>query len=90
MEPIFVLDADGFLRSNILTEGYEPIENFCHVPLIIKDENVNLGKIIKMLKSNIEKHSDSPIDLDVVLFWMEGNKRNIKGTDLLGRLLKGI
>ena len=89
-EPILVLDADGFLRSNLLSEGHSPIENFCHDPLVIRDENVNLGKIIKMLKSRVDKHSDSPIDLDVVLFWADGNKRIITGADLLGRLLKGI
>jgi CBS domain containing-hemolysin-like protein len=90
-EPVLVLDADGFLRSSLLTEeGYEPIQNFCHVPLVIKDENINLGKIIKMLKTGIERHSDSPIDIDVILFWTAENKRIITGADLLGRLLKGI
>lgn len=89
-EPILVLDADGFLRSNLLASENEPIENFCHPPLVIKDGNINIGKIIKLLKSNIEKHSDSPIDLDVVLFWTKENKRIITGADLLGRLLKGI
>lgn len=89
-EPMLVVDGDGFLRSNILTEGYKPIKNFCDVPLVIKDENVNLGEIIKMLKKGIERHSDDPIDVDVLLFWTEGNKRIITGADLLGRLLKGI
>ncbi len=89
-EPKLVLDADGFVRSSILLDRPQGIESFCHAPLIIKDENTNLGIIIKMLKRDIERQSDTPIDLDVVLFWAAENKRILTGADLLGRLLQGI
>ncbi|MGB5227067.1 MAG: DUF21 domain-containing protein [Eudoraea sp.] len=89
-EPKLVLDADGFLRDITFSKNRESIKTFCHVPVVIVDENVNLGKIIKMLKFNLEKNSDNPIDLDVVLFWTEENKRIITGADLFGRLLNGI
>lgn len=89
-DPKLVLDADGFLRSTIISSGKKPIENFCHVPIVITDENVNLGNLIKMLKSNLDRNSDNPIDLDVILFWSKENKRIITGADFFGRLLKGI
>lgn len=89
-EPKLVLDADGFLRSTVITKGKESIKDYCHIPLVVVDENINLGTIIKMLKSNLEQHSDRPIDLDVVLFWTKESKRIITGADLFGRLLKGI
>jgi len=89
-EPKLVLDADGFLRSTVITKGKESIKDFCHVPLVVTDENINLGRIIKMLKSNLERSSDTPIDLDVVLFWTKQKRLIITGADLFGRLLKGI
>lgn len=89
-EPKLVLDADGFLRSTIISSDKISIENFCHVPIVITDENVNLGNLIKMLKSNLDRNSDNPIDLDVILFWTKENKRIVTGADFFGRLLKGI
>lgn len=88
--PILVLNADGFIRSNTFTDKREKIEKFCHAPLVIKDRNTNLGNIIKLLRRNMLEHLDTPIDLDVVLYWTEEHKRIITGADLLGRLLKGI
>jgi len=89
-DPKLVLDADGFLRSTIISGLKESIENFCHVPIVITDENVNLGNLIKMLMSNLDRNSDNPVDLDVILFWTKENKRIVTGADFFGRLLKGI
>lgn len=89
-KPVWVLDADGFLRSCLLTEMHQEIETFCHVPVIIKDKNIDLGIIIRKLRRDVERSSDSPIDLDVVLYWTGEQKRIITGADLFGRLLTGI
>ena len=90
-EPKLVVDADGFIRSILLKDKHKnSIEDFCHFPLIIKDESTDLGIILKMLKRDVEKNSETPIDLDVVLYWTERERRIITGADLFGRLLKGI
>ncbi len=89
-DPNLVLDADGFIRSEIVCNNSEGIENYCHVPIIINDENTNLGVLIKSLKSKTDTHSDLPIETDVVLFWTNDHKRIITGADIFGRLLQGI
>lgn len=89
-EPKLALDADGFLRSELLGEQSEGIENYCHVPIIIRDENANLDTLIMKLRGHIDEHSDIPIEKDVVFVWGENEKRVITGADILGRLLKGI
>lgn len=90
-EPKLVLDADGFIRDSLVNNsGKCGILEFCHIPVVIKDPSTNLGLLLKMLKTNVEKNSEGPIDLDVVLFWTERERRIITGADLFGRLLKGI
>lgn len=89
-EPKLVLDTDGFIRSVLFQNRVEKIENFCHVPLIIRDVKSNLGMLIKDLKSSSDIHSDMPIEKDIVLIWGKRHKRIITGADILGRLLKGI
>lgn len=89
-EPILVLDSDGFIRSELFCHECEGIEKYCHAPLIIFEENTNLGDIIKGLKHKIDINSDEPIENDIVLFWGKNTKRIITGADIIGRLLKGI
>ncbi len=89
-EPLLVLDANKFIRSEIFGNSNEGIEMHCHLPIVIKDENANLGTLIKKLRIGYDVHSDSPLDLDVILYWTRDNKRIITGADILGRLLKGI
>lgn len=89
-EPKMVLDADGFTRSNLFSDRNEGIEKFCHVPLIIRDEETNLGMLIKQLRNKSHIDSDSPIEKDIALIWGINQKRIITGADILGRLLKGI
>lgn len=89
-EPRLALDADGFIRSEIVCNSYEGIENYCHSPIVVTDENTNLGNLIKKLKNKTDTHSDQPIETDIVLFWTKDHKRIITGADIFGRLLKGI
>ncbi|MFC2137477.1 DUF21 domain-containing protein [Bacteroidota bacterium] len=89
-DPILVLDADGFIRSALFCNSCKHIEKFCHKPIIIKEENTNLGMIVKELRGKIETHEDAPIDKDIVLFWGKNAKKIITGADILGRLFKGI
>ena len=90
-EPVLVLDVDGFIRSDVFSGLNQGILAFCHKPLVIIDSTVDLESVVKTLKSTAEVSSDSPIKMDVVLYWgKDGNKRIITGADLFGRLLKGI
>lgn len=89
-EPKLVLDADGFIRSEVCGGRSEGILKYCHVPFVIKDEHTKMGKLIKNLKAKADIHSDAPIDADLVLYWTQESKRIITGADIFGRLLKGI
>lgn len=90
-KPVLTLDSDGFLRSVLLNHKLETqIEEYCHIPVIIDDLSKNLGDLLMNFKQSAGKHSDKPIDQDIVLVWTEDDKRIITGADILGRLLKGI
>lgn len=91
-QPRLILDADGALRA-ALFEIDKPFDiyDFCHRPLIVRDENLTLGDVIWHLKAqeSLDAHHDGTIDVDVVLVWGK-HPRIITGADILGRLLKGI
>lgn len=89
-EPKLALDTDAFIRSELFCKDCKGIELYCHSPFVVKDESSNLAMVIKMLKTQIDIHSDLPLDKDIVLFWNESTKKIITGADILGRLLKGI
>jgi len=89
-EPVSVLDADGFIRAELFCDDCRTIEDFCHFPLVIKDDQTNLGMVLKELRSKVDDHSDAPIEKDITLYWSQEVKRIITGADIFGRLLKGI
>jgi hypothetical protein len=49
-----------------------------------------LGDVIALLKVHPERHDDDVVDEDIILFWSDEQKRIITGSDVLGRLLRGI
>ena len=88
-EPVFVLDSDHFLRD-ALFNGLGRVEARCwHRPLIVRDMQTRLGDIIGRLTVVQEQPGDDVIDHDLILVWGE-QRRIITGSDLLGRLLRGI
>lgn len=91
-EPHLIMDADGALRAAVFDTDteFEPYQ-FCHRPMIIRDEDITLDEVILNFKSAIfaDKHHDDAIEFDVVLVWGK-EPRIITGADLFGRLLKGI
>lgn len=87
--PKLTLDADAFLRSALFEKTViKPVE-FSHRPIIIHHSGTSLGEAILQLKVNPERAGDDVIDKDVILFWGD-QKRVITGSDILGRLLRGI
>ena len=88
-EPRLALESDGFLRAALFEAStFRPLD-FCHRPIIIRDPKSLLGEAIIRLKVQPERSGDDVIDEDIILFWGD-QKRIITGSDVLGRLLRGI
>ena len=88
-EPAFVLDSHHFLRAALFNRS-DKIQGMCwHRPLIVRDMQTPLGDVIGQLKVVPERPDDDVIDNDLILVW-GSQRRIITGSDLLGRLLRGI
>jgi hypothetical protein len=89
-EPHFALDSDGFLRDALFEDTkIEPFW-YCHRPIVVKDTNLPLGKVLWRLKSHSHRTGTDAIDRDIILVWGEQQRRVITGADILGRLLEGV
>ena len=84
-----ILESDSFLRYAIFNKDAFTPYSYCHRPIIIKDGNTLLGDIISRFKVYPDYRGDDVVDEDVILLWDE-EKRIITGSDILGRLLRGI
>ncbi len=83
------IDSDKFIREAMFNfDNFNPLRH-CHRPIIIEDEKTPLGQTIERLKVNPRHGGDDVIDEDIILLWGE-KKRIITGSDILGRLLRGI
>ena len=88
-QPGWVLDADRFLRDALLDEAALDLEIYWHRPVIVSDMDTRLGDVIGRMKVRPKDSEDDVIDNDLILVWGK-QKRVITGSDLLGRLLRGI
>ncbi len=88
-QPGWVLDADHFLRDALFNEVALDLEIYWHRPVIVSDTNARLGDVMGRMKVRPEHPEDDVIDNDLILVWGK-QKRIITGSDLLGRLLRGI
>lgn len=89
-EPKFAFDSNDFLRLVIAVDtDFQPLK-LCHRPIVFKDSKTSLGEAISRLKVYPESPEDDVIDNDVIIFWSDEQKRIIAGSDVLGRLLRGI
>jgi metal transporter CNNM len=88
-EPVFVLDAHHFLRDALFDELDINPNTYWHRPIIVRDAKARLGDVIGLMKVTPERTGDDVIDHDLILVWHQ-QKRIITGSDLLGRLLRGI
>jgi hypothetical protein len=88
-EPAFVLDSHHFLRDALFDQP-ETLQGACwHRPIIVRDMQTRLGDVIGCLRVVPEHPDDDVIDNDLILVW-GSQRRIITGSDLLGRLLRGI
>src|SRR5215475_7742803 len=88
-EPVFVLDAHHFLRDALFNELDSDPSAYWHRPIVIRDPKARLGDVIGQLKVVPETPGDDVIDHDLIIVWHK-QRRIITGSDLLGRLLRGI
>ena len=88
-DPVFVLDAHHFLRDALFGELDSDPTAYWHRPIVVRDPKARLGDVIGLLKVVPESVGDDVIDNDLILVWHK-QRRIITGSDLLGRLLRGI
>jgi CBS domain containing-hemolysin-like protein len=88
-DPRLVLRADDFIREALFNpDRFNPYRH-CHRPIIVRDEKKKLGELIQQFRVRPTHAEDDILDYDVILLWNE-QKRLVTGTDILGRLLRGI
>jgi metal transporter CNNM len=83
------LDSHHFLREALFNQPDKAQGACWHRPVIVRDMNTQLGDVIGCLKVVQERPDDDVIDNDLILVW-GSQRRIITGSDLLGRLLRGI
>ena len=88
-QPRMALDSDTFIRDALFCSGTFNPHAHCHRPIIVRDGLISLGEIIPRLKVRPERSDDDVIDEDIILYWGR-EKQIITGSDILGRLLRGI
>ena len=88
-EPCCIMDADGFLRHTFFVGQETDPHAYCHRPVIVRNRDEPLGKVLAQLSFDPESPGDHLISYDTVLLWTD-QPRLITGADLLGRLLRGI
>ncbi len=88
-EPAFVLDAHNFLRDALFNEVISDASTYWHRPIVVRDMTKRLGDVIGQMTVVPERPGDDVIEHDLILVW-GSQKRIITGSDLLGRLLRGI
>lgn len=88
-EPCLVMDAHRFLRGALFGDaGFNPDAHW-HRPIVVWNPSTPLGEVIGRLKVRPQSPEDDVVDEDFILLWGE-QKRVITGSDILGRLLRGI
>jgi metal transporter CNNM len=88
-EPVFVLDAHHFLRDALFNQLEMDTSAYWHRPIVVHDTKAKLGDVIGQMRVVQETPDDDVIENDIILVWST-RKRIITGSDLLGRLLRGI
>jgi metal transporter CNNM len=88
-EPRLVLNADRFIREALLKPDKLNFLFHCHRPILIRDGSVTLDQVIPRFSVNPQHSQDDVIDEDIIILWSH-QKKIITGSDLLGRLLRGI
>ncbi|QTF92243.1 DUF21 domain-containing protein [Halomonas sp. BM-2019] len=87
--PRLVIDVDAFLRDTLFGSGEHFPLAHCHRPILVRDPATPLGQVIGRFRVRPLHREDDVLDEDVILLWGE-QRRIVTGSDVLGRLLRGI
>lgn len=88
-EPRLMLRSEDFLREALFTpDRFDPLRH-CHRPIVTRDPKKRLGELIHRFHVRRGRGKTDILDDDVILLW-DGQPRIVTGTDILGRLLRGI
>jgi metal transporter CNNM len=88
-EPRLVIDTDSILRAALFDPDlFNPLAH-CHRPIVVRDPATPLGEVIGRFRVRAAHREDDVLDEDVILLWGE-ERRILTGSDVLGRLLRGI
>ncbi len=88
-QPHLTLNAASFLREALFSPQRFVALRHCHRPITVRDPQTRLGELLPRLKVHPERADDDVVDQDIILYWGD-EKRVITGSDILGRLLRGI
>ncbi|MCQ6961786.1 DUF21 domain-containing protein [Methanolobus chelungpuianus] len=90
--PKIAIDSDAFLRGALRVDRDFNPYRYCHHPIVVTDPLEKIGSVINRLKVYPIDSEDDVIDQDLILYWNKDDpeKRIITGSDILGRLLRGI
>lgn len=88
-EPRLVLNSNNFLRQVIFSQQTVDPYIYCHKPVIARKLDTMLGEVLAKLEVSYSHEGDDVIDHDLILIWSD-QKRVITGTDIMGRLMRGI
>jgi hypothetical protein len=91
-EPVMAIDSGSFLRDAIyIKQDFNPY-SYCHHPIIVSSPEEKIGDVLHKLKVYPVDQEDDVIDNDLILYWNKEDpeKMIITGSDILGRLLRGI
>ncbi len=87
--PRRVLRAADFTREALFApERFDPLHHCLH-PVVVRDGSRRLGELIPHFRVRPAHEGDTVLGEDVILLWDE-QRRILSGTDILGRLLRGV
>jgi len=89
-EPLLVLHTSEFLADAIFARE-QPVDplRYCHRPIVVRDPGEKLGRHLHRFRVASGAAGTEVIEHDVIVVWGE-HPRIITGTDILGRLFRGI
>lgn len=91
-DPALAIDSGSFLRDAMYgKKDFNPYR-YCHHPIIVNDPQEKIGNVLHRLKVYPVDTEDDVIDDDLILYWNREDPERIiiTGSDILGRLLRGI
>jgi metal transporter CNNM len=88
-EPRLVLQVNDFVREALFAPDIFSPYRHCHRPILTRDPKQRLGELIPRFRVKPGGEARDIVEDDVILFWGD-TPRILTGTDILGRLLRGI